>query len=338
MKRLRLVLWLLPLSLFCLTLSHAEQIDWEIASLEKVSQPPQSVTLAYKFSEGEVRRYDVRIAGTGSLKLPGQGADTKLQSNCDLSFEEHVMRGQADGTWRISRKLVKGEMTLPDFGKLPVSMPTLEAETDKRGALRSISGLDQLSSTFGMAPNDTLQTILTQLKSVGLPDKELTVGDTWEDAYKVELPGHKAIAIAVKSTLEGFDRVMKTDCATIVTRYEAPFSFPLAEEPAEDKIVVDSKTAATSSNARALVGKEKGEFRTHFSYVDGRIVQSFGTVELIADLQIDSSSESKPAAEAAGAADPAKVEHALDVKHYVTSVFGSSVVKDVKQTSVGGAK
>lgn len=327
----------------CLLLSvasaWAEQIDWEIANLEKVAQPPVSIALEYKFAENEVRRYDVTLAGVGALKLPGQNEEAKLQTNSELTFVEQVApKNPSDGVWRISKKLVKGQMTLPDFGQLPVSAPTVEIDMDKYGAVRAIKGLDQLSSTFGLPADQGMADTLSQLKSVGFPKKDLKVNDTWDDDYAVQLAGQKAIAIKATSTLIGFDRVLKTDCATILTKYEVPFVFRLdAKDQKSVSEVKTSESAVPTQKPKAFVGKEKGEFRTYFSYADGKIMQSYGTIELTADVDTGKPTDEKPAssAPAVSAASNEPPKHDLDVKYYVTSVYNPAPVKDAKQAGNG---
>lgn len=355
MKCLRPVLILVCLLAACGACAWAAQIDWEIANLEKVAQPPQSVALEYKFPEGESRRYDVTVAGVGVLKLPGQTSETRLQTNSDLTFVEQVMpKPLQDGIWRISRKLVKGEMTLPDFGKLPVSAPALEIEMDKYGAVRTIKGLDQLSSTFGLPSDKAMADILTQTKSVGFPKKDLKVNDTWTDQYAVQLANQKSVAITATSVLAGFDRILKTDCATIVTKYEAPFSFAL--DATDEKPAGDQKDAsAPDAKPKVFAGTEKGEFRTYFSYSDGKIMQSYGTIELTADLDTGTKTETKaaddkPAAPAAPAAasdaKPASApatsteiaKHDLSVTYYITSLYNPEPAKDAKPAEKVSAK
>jgi hypothetical protein len=361
MKYLKSVVISVCLLLLCLPCARAEQIDWETANSEKVANPPQSVALEYRFIDNEIRRYDVTLAGVGTLRLPGQSQQTKLQVNSELTFVEQVApKNTSDDIWHIIRKLVKGEMTIPDFGKLPVMVPQLDITMDKYGAVRTIKGLDQLSSTFGLPPDQGMADILSQLKFVGFPKKDLKVNDTWDDDYAVQLAGQKPITIKATSTLTDFCRVLKTDCATILTKYEVPFAFSL--DTKDPKSVSDSKTSesAATQKPKAFVGKEKGEFRTYFSYVDGKIMQSYGTIELTADVDagaktadekpadaapavgpvsaapaVSTASDGKPATPAASAVSKEGSKHDLDVKYDVMSVFNPAAVKDVKQAGKG---
>lgn len=354
MKLLKSALISVCLLLLCVSYLQAEQIDWEIANLEKVVQPPKSIALEYRFSEDQSHNYDVTVAGIGTLRLPGQESESKLQTNSELRFSEKVIgKAVSDGVWRISRKLTKGEMTLPDFGKMPVTAPPLEIEVDKYGAVRSMKGLDQLASTLGLPADQAMADILSQLRFVGFPKKELKVNDTWDDKYAVQLSGQKPIALSVTSSLVGFDRVMKIDCATIVTKYEAPFVFSLDErdgkDPGDAKIV---EATATAQKSKALVGIEKGEFHTYFSYDYGNVVQSYGHIELTADLDTGSKATDDRATSpppAAGAASDAKQpavapagtttpKHDLDVKYYVTSILSTTAGADAKQTATGGTR
>lgn len=319
---------LLSVCLFaaCLCCAWSAQIDWEIATSQKVEKPPDSVRLEYGLGNNEAQRYDVTVAGEGVMKLPGQERQSKLQTNSELTFVDQVLSSNpADGFWRIRRTLKTGTMTITDYGKMPVFVPTIEIEMDKHGAVRTVKGLDKLSSTPGLPTDKGMAEILSQLRSLGFPSKELRVNDKWDQDYTVQVAGQKPITIKTTSTLTGFDRVEKTDCATIVTTYEAPFSLSLD--------AIDEKTTTPAAKSRALVGKEKGEFRTHFSYGDGKIMESFGSIELTADLETGGKTvEQKPSEPAplAGAASTEKPKHDLDVKYYVTSLLNPQPVKDAK--------
>lgn len=336
MKSLKLVQISMCLLLLCLGCAWADKIDWEIANAEKVANPPKSVALEYKFTENEARRYDVTLAGEGMIKLPGQDQEAKLQTNTELTFVDQVMpKTTSDEVWHVRRKLTKGEMTIPEFGKLPVAAPQLEIDMDKYGAVRGIKGLDQLSSTFGLPTDKGLAEILSQLKFVGFPKNDLKVNDTWNEDYSVQLAGQKPVTIKVTSTLTGFDRVLKTDCATILTKYEAPFSFSLGAT--DEKSPDDGKTPKDTASAKSsgvLVGTEKGEFRTYFSYTEGKIVQSYGKIELTADLNTgEKPAEATPATKA-----DEQPKHALDVRYYVSSIVNPAPVVDAKQPEKVGTK
>jgi len=329
LKPILITVWLLTQ---CAPCAWPEQVDWEKATSEQVAHPPQAVALEYRFIENEVRRYDVKLAGEGMLKLPGQSESTKLQTTGEMIFTEQVMpKDTSDDYWRISRKLAKGEMTIPDFGKLPMAAPQIEFDINKRGAVRTIKGLDQLSSTFGLPADKGLADILSQLRFVGFPDKELKVSDTWDDSYSIQLAGQEKIPVKVTSTLIGFDRVLKTDCATILTKYEIPFSFSI--DTTDSKTGANAKTtgetATPQPNAR-FVGKETGEFRTYFSYTDGKIVQSFGTIELTADMDAGDKPSVKATANSAAATATTAGEsskHGLSVKYYVTSTLSPAAAR-----------
>lgn len=330
MLPLKRVLTIMCLLLISLCAAQAEQVDWEIANIERVTNPPESVALEYKFGDNEVRRYDVKLAGEGTMKLPGQAQEAKLQTNGDMVFTEQVLpQATASDTWRIRRTLAKGEITVPDFGTMTVAVPQLEVEVDKYGAVRTLKGLDGLSSTFGLPPDRSMADVLSQLKFVGFPRKAIKQGESWEDTYSIALAGQEAIPVKVTSTLSGFDRVQKTDCATVVSKYEAPFSFAL--DPIADKSAGDAKAAG---KGRTLTGTEKGEFRTYFSYADGKIMQSYGTIELTADL--DKAASTTAAAAASATAEAAK--HDLNVKYYVTSIYNPVPYRQAAPARKGGVK
>lgn len=307
---------------------HADEISWESRQTEKVENPPQTVRLEYRFSVNDLSKYRITVAGDGQVKLPGQTEQASLQTHSKMTFARRVTASAAEsGTWHVQWELIKGNLSIPEFDPMPVNLPRIELDMDKYGAVRSLKGPEKLANTPGLPPGKTMGDILTQLKSPGFPQKDLRVGDKWEQTYSVQIPGQKAVPVKATSELVGFERVLKTDCARIKTTYEAPFAFVQDE--------AGSVPGGGGTGAISLVGKEAGEFWTCFAYKEGKVIMSHGSIRLMADARSDTPEDSapppekaaapapdaEPGAAAAIAAPPAEIPTLADSKHDLNVKF-----------------
>jgi len=290
---------LLPVCFVLLACSPtcAERVEIVVDDSSRVENPPESLQLEYKYSVGEIRRYDMTIIGEGAVRLPGQKDKAKLESHSDLTFTQHVTAYvPADGIWRIDWDMIKGVMSIPEFGDMVLTIPSLELEIDKYGAIRKMKGLDQLAVAPGLPQQSAMGDILSQLKFPGFPQKAVRLNDTWDNDYTIQIPDQDPVKIKATSKLVGFERVDEKDCAKITSTYEAPFKLQLGKSSEKDG---SGGGGTGSADPLVLVGKEKGECFTYFVYGEGKILQSYATIELTADSQSGSKPpEEKPAASA----------------------------------------
>ncbi len=311
MKHLKLVVFLL--SILCIaSAACGEKIEKLIDEGGKVENPPESLQLEYKFDVGETRKYDMTIFGGGTVKLPGQKEESKLDSRTELIYVQHVKAYVPDeGIWRMEWYMYKGVMTLEGFGDMVLTIPSLNLEMDRYGTVKKMKGIEELEVTSGLPRQKTMADILTQLKSVGFPKKALSLGDTWEEEYKLDLPDEEPVNIKVKSELVGFERIFKMNCAKIHTTYEAPFSLALKDE--EDSAGAGDSGTPTGAKPAMLAGTEKGDFWTYFVYEEGKIYESYGVVELTGDVRTEGAVASESSVE------PAEDTHDLDLKFEMVS-------------------
>jgi hypothetical protein len=294
MRYLHHILLCVSLTLVVFLPVSADRVELPpVDDASKVENPPESLRLEYKFDVGEIRRYDITVTGQGFVKLPGQKEKAKFESNSDLTFTQHVTAHvPAEEVWRMDWDMIKGVMTIPEFGEMVLTIPSLELEMDKYGAIRKMKGLENLALTPGLPQQSTMGDVLGQLKFLGFPQKPVRVDDTWEQEYAIQIPDQDPLRIKVTSKLTGYERVDEKDCAKITATYEAPFKLQIKKGD-------ENKPSAGGDDGKAeplfFVGKEKGERHTYFIYGEGRILQSYATIELIADVQSDKKpAEAKP--------------------------------------------
>lgn len=294
MKILKRVILTAFLALSVMAPLWAQRVELLIDEGDKVKDPPATVNLEYTFKPGELRRYDVTVQGDGNVQLPGQKEKARILSQTTMTFVQHVKSyNPTEGIWKMEWDMIKGMLTIPEFGDTWLTVPPIDFEMDKYGAIRNIKGMDELTMSPGLPQSKVFGDILNQLRAVGFPHKPLHVGDKWEDKYVISIPDQDTITVTAVSELIGFERVSKTDCAKIHTTYETPFTLKVppakkAEEPAKEGTPSGQDppaTAAADEKPIVLKGKEKVESWAHFAYDEGRLIQSFGSIELSADIQ-----------------------------------------------------
>jgi len=315
-------------SAFLLLSSAALAVDAQTSADEggAVASPPESLRLEYKFKPGEYQRYDMTIIGKGSFRLAGQTEKSKLETRSELTFLQHAKAESPEGgPWTMEWHMIRGALTLPDFGEITLTIPSLRFEMDKAGKVSKLSGLEELAVSADSQGQQEMSKTLTQLISTGFPDRELKAGDTWEHEYKIELPGQDPITAKATSRLEGFEVLDSADCAKITTSYETPFKLKPGNSPEGEP----NAAAAAEVDARVLSGTERGEFYMHFAYEEGRIARVSGTVEITADLgakRIDASEAAAPADTHPEVAEQFKKEqellaHDVGMRFTMTSVY-----------------
>ena len=295
----------------------------------KVANPPESLQLEYKYKVGEYRRYDMLILGKGSVQLPGQKEKSKLETSSDLTFAQHVEAYvPKDGIWRMEWDMIKGVLNLPEFGDITLTIPSLQFEMDRYGKISKVTGFEDLAVTPGLPKQDSMAKTLGQLTSLGFPKKELKVGDTWDQEFKIEIKDQDPVVMKTTSKLLGYEVMDKADCAIIQTTYETPFK--LADKPkAADEPKVAGDADKPEEKPTVLVGTEKGDFVMHFAYTEGRIVRTEGTSEITADLEGKKISavetpipkDASPEAAAELKAEEEQAKHDVSIKYTMTSVY-----------------
>ncbi len=330
MKRAGTIILILVVLLGLACGAFAQEATLPINEGGKVANPPKSLQLEYRFQVGEYRRYDMVIIGEGFLQLPGQTEKSKLETRTELTFMQHVEAFvPKDGVWRMEWDMIRGALTLPEFGEITLTIPSLQYEMDKYGAISKVKGLEELAVAPGLPQQESMAKSLGQLTSVGFPKKELKLGDTWEQEYQIEVQDQEPITVKTTSKLLDYEILDGVNCAKILTTYETPFRLSDKKKDAEEKPKPGGAEDASAEKPVVLVGSEKGEFCTHFAYGDGKIMRISGTLEITADLEgkepvavnIEPPSTATPEEAARMKQEQEMLKHDVSIKYTMTSVF-----------------
>ncbi len=319
MRRRVLVLCILALSLLCAGFQSvgAEDASENGVKIEKIDNPPAGVTLEYKFKVGEMRRYNMTIDGMGVFALPKDSDETKLETHTNLCVIQHATAYlPKEQIWKLEVDVVKAAMKIPDFGETLLTFPPIDLEVDKYGQVRQIKGLEDFVATSAQTKDKKIGNIISQLKFLGFPQRELRVGDTWEQEYFIEALD-QLLTVKATSKLVGFERVDGKDCAKIETKYNVPFKL----EMKKNQEASGEDDSAKGASKRFLVGTEKAERITHFAYDEGKIMHSQATIALVADIQTENSTSDSDTSSASQKKDSASERHDLDVKYTIVSRF-----------------
>ncbi|MDI6827091.1 MAG: hypothetical protein QME62_01250 [Armatimonadota bacterium] len=288
-----------------------------VEKIEKIDNPPASVNLEYKFKVGEMRRYNMTIDGMGVFALPKNSDETKLETHTKLVAIQHATAYlPKEQIWKLEIDVLSAIMTIPGFGETLLTFPPLDVEVDKYGQVRQIKGLEDFAATHGQTKDKTIGNIVSQLKFLGLPRKELRVGDTWEQEYSIEALD-QSLTVKATSKLVGFERVEGKDCAKIETKYDVPFKFEMKKNEKASEADDTSKDATK----RFLVGTEKVERVTHFAYDEGKIIRTQATIVLAADIQMENCMSDGNTSSTSSESNSASKQHDLDVKYTLVSKF-----------------
>lgn len=308
---------MLALSLLCAGFQSvaAEDASENGVKIEKIDNPPASVNLEYKFKVGEMRRYNMTIDGMGVFALPKDSDETKLETHTNLCVIQHATAYlPKEQIWKLELDVVKATMKIPDFGETLLTFPPIDLEVDKYGRVQQIKGLEDFVATSAQTKDKTIGNIIGQLKFLGFPQKELRVGDTWEQEYSIEALD-QSMTVKATSKLVGFEHVDGKDCAKIETKYDVPFKF----EMKKNKEASGEGDASTGASKRFLIGTENVERITHFAYDEGKIIYTQATIALVADIQMENSTSD--ASSALQKKDSTSEWHDLDVKYTIVSKF-----------------
>ncbi|MDH7482112.1 MAG: hypothetical protein QHH26_09105 [Armatimonadota bacterium] len=296
---------------------RAEDTGAKNEKIEKVENPPASVNLEYKFKVGEMRRYNMTIDASGVFALPKGTNETEFETHTWLTVIQHATAYlPKEDVWKLELDVLSATLSIPNFGETLMTFPPLDLEVDKYGQVRKIKGIEELK-TSGLPKDRTIENILSQLKFLGLPQKELHVGDTWEQEYPIEALD-QSVTVKTVSKLVGFERVDGVDCAKIESTFEVPFKFEMKKSENSEAKSSSTKEAPK----RFLVGTEKGEHVTHFAYEEGKVMRAQATITLIADIKSEGNESDKNNSTSAlnneGSADE---RHDLNIKYVLVSKF-----------------
>lgn len=300
----------------------AEELDWETLKTEKIVNPPESVTLEYKFDTSKVRQYEMTAASEGSVIMPGETEKVKMQTNTKLKFNQEASGPDKDGLWQVYWKNIQGATNIQGFKEFQISLPDMLVAMEKYGAVKEIKGTEKLTQRANLPGSSSVDSLISQLKSPGFPQRPLKLSDLWEREFTVQTSSGQTVKLTTAYQIVGFERVSNYDCVKIRSTYETPFTLPL--QTSED---------GKEQDASSVIGVEKGEFQTYFAYNEGKIVLSYGVIELSADTKkVEKAEDSSPPGGGSEAATPSvNKPHEINIKYHIsTQLAGESPIADSK--------
>ena len=170
--------------------------------------PGQAYRLRYKDVAGATRSYTMTMKMTGITEA--RGTSTPMDSTTTMTMTEQVIAVKDDcATIKMDMKngVTKTHVAPPagqtDEKPIDTNIPDFSMQCDRTslGKVSNVQVIGKLPLIKGM-DNGWINR-LVQGASVSLPDKELVMGDSWEDKRTLELfPGAKG-DVTMKNTLTG---------------------------------------------------------------------------------------------------------------------------------------
>lgn len=266
---MRLLLTLVPAILLAAPLARA--------------QDPQKVTLAWKFTKGEVNRYEMtqKVDSTiGEMEVKQEMAyrwalETKEvaadgTATMDMKYERVMMRMSgmmeleydSDKKQELDDSDPSAAMAKMMSGFVGKSI-TLKMATD--GKIVDVTGFDKILDGMGEGAEPLKQMMnegqLKQMMQAGfamLPDKAVGVGDKWEHKFEFDVPVLGKMKTSAASSVKSVANGGKT--ATIRS---------------DMKITVDA-----GEGGMLEISDAKAETETVWSVADGRMESMSGTTKM----------------------------------------------------------
>lgn len=224
----------------------------------KVENPPDQLRLKYKYLDGQNQRYQVQIMNRGSYRLLNSDKEQQLDTVTEMFFKQNV-KAEEDGLYKVMWSLQAGTVRIPDFGDSVITLPDVLYTTDDRGVIKKVAGLEKLALLPGKPQQKSLASIFGQMSFHGFPDKDIKIGDEWEQDYSVAINEKDKIDAKTRSKLLGYERYDGYDCALIETKYSYPLKYEITDR-------INGKLT--------LEGTESAAINTRFAYAEGKLIRS----------------------------------------------------------------
>ncbi len=224
----------------------------------KVDNPPNQLRLKYKYQDGQNQRYQVQIMNRGSYRLLNSEHEQQLNTVTEMFFKQSV-KAEEDGLYKVLWSLQSGIVRIPEFGDSVITLPDVVYTTDDRGVIKKVAGLEKLALLPGKPQQKSLASIFGQMSFHGFPNKDVKVGDEWEQDYSVAINEKDKIEAKTRSRLVGYERYDGYDCALIETKYSYPLKYEVT-----DKI----------NGKLTLEGTESAIINSRFAYTEGKLIRS----------------------------------------------------------------
>jgi len=229
----------------------------------------EGVVLAFKFTPGDVQRYDISFSGSGGLRAPdGEMAAMGMQGSCRAKVT--VGEVLPDGSARLALLLERAEVQMTigdqrgrfsfangqvrwyangreqappdaDISQMPMIGAPLEFIASPRGQIldvilpqmQELAGMQQMAPGLGKP----------QLKNLGeplFPDKPVQIGETWRKSVTaMPLGPTMPVTVTTSRTLDSYSGVEAMGLAKISGYSETTLRMnPMTVGPAESQVTV----------------------------------------------------------------------------------------------------
>jgi hypothetical protein len=247
-------------------------------SVSVATAQPAGVRLEYKLTPGMAATYRTAVKGTGAVSMLDTPQPFALASQIT---ETYSCRGlMEDGVAMVEITTDPASSVTVTIADQPqttlLRVPPVRILMDKRGRILAAAGLEQANVGLPI-PGLDLNQILMQGGQLGLPDREVKVGDTWTDSIPVKTATGATVQMQQNSRLAGFERVNGMDCAKIEQTTVLPVEMALPTQALGLTSAIKGQITITGAK--------------YFAYEKGLLVKDDGVIDL--NLQISTSMQAQ---------------------------------------------
>jgi hypothetical protein len=271
---------------------------------------PNSVTLRYKYIQGQTLHYKIATDTNGTMSMGG-ASDTSmpLKQHMDMVMTKAVKSVDATtGAGTLSAGLDSMAMTM---NGQPISLPDAQLAKIKNLGTFVISPLGKVISMHlaTAVPSGMPMSGTGDMQSIVFPDHAIKVGDTWKNEAGTGMAGIKIMAT---STLTGIDVVNGQTVAKVHTIMQG---------------VINSMGAGGAPKGMKMAGNLIGVNDTQFDVNNGNALSQAGSADIKMTMTMPSPAAKGKIAKKKTAAQP----NQMHMKMHVTSDI--QIVTDAPDTT-----
>ncbi|MFA4016783.1 MAG: hypothetical protein RUDDFDWM_001894 [Candidatus Fervidibacterota bacterium] len=177
-----------------------------------------------KYQAGEKLKYQVRANGVVQMQTGGLTPEIKMPMQIELTAIQSILKVDEAGNYTVRMNVTgQAQVTTPQ-GDEKLKLPESEIEVVLTPSGKTLSYKvikpEKLPGAFGgKMPIDVSALASTTL---GFPEGEVNVGDTWEFKSEVKVNEGKTITLSGTGKFTGYDEKGKTKCAVIEFEQSSP--------------------------------------------------------------------------------------------------------------------
>jgi hypothetical protein len=177
-----------------------------------------------KYQVGEKLKYQVRANGVVQMQTGGLTPEIKMPMQIELTAIQSILKVDEAGNYTVRMNVTgQAQVTTPQ-GEEKMKLPESEIEVVLTPSGKTLSYKvikpEKLPGAFGgKMPIDVSALASTTL---GFPEGEVNVGDTWEFKSEVKVSEGKTITLSGTGKFTGYEEKGKTKCAVIEFEQSSP--------------------------------------------------------------------------------------------------------------------